>query len=306
MEHTIEKPKQAVKPAAPPKGKKEGKKEKAAKPKERKPKTKALVLKRKEEETAIIEPNRLTPAKLKLLADTVARGADQNELALFLHVCQRTALDPFMKQIYFVKRYDTQSGEARGVIQVGIDGLRAIAERSGEYAGSDEPLFEYAATDTKKPIKATVSVYRLVGSERVKFTASARWDEYFPGEKQGFMWKKMPHNMLGKCAEGLALRKAFPQAMAGLCVHEEMQQAGKATVTSQPELEGGAPADPKQVDAFQKANVLIEKENRPAMLADWRVKLEGSNLYTDEQKKQLLETIDKKIAGLNGHGQVGQ
>lgn len=301
----MEKPKRAVKPAAKPEAKKEGKKEKAVKP-AKKVRTRALVLKRKEEEAAIVEPNRLTPDKLKLLADTVARGADKNELALFLHVCQRTALDPFMKQIYFVKRFDTQSGEARGVIQVGIDGLRAIAERSGEYAGSDEPVFEYAAGDSKKPVKATVTVYRLVGSERVKFTASARWDEYYPGEKQGFMWRKMPHNMLGKCAEGLALRKAFPQAMAGLYVHEEMQQAGRVTVSSQPELEGKEAVDPKQVDAYQKASALIEKESRPEMLAEWRSKLETSKLYTDEQKKQLLELIDKKIAGLNGHGEVAK
>lgn len=300
MENIMEKPKQAAKPAAKPEGKKEGKKEKVAKQK-----AKALVLKRKEEETAIVDPNRLTPAKIKLLADTVARGADQNELALFLHVCQRTGLDPFMKQIYLVKRFDTQSGEAHGVIQVGIDGLRAIAERSGEYAGSDEPIFEYAAGDNKKPIKATVSVYRLVGGERVKFTASARWDEYYPGEKQGFMWRKMPHNMLGKCAEALALRKAFPQAMSGLYVHEEMHQASRVAITSQPELEGGAAVDQKQLDAFQKAKVLIEKENRPVMLAEWAAKLGKSSLYSEEQKKQLLEAIDKKIAGLNGHGQVG-
>ena len=70
-----------------------------------------------------------------------------------------------------------------------------------------------------------MTVYKIVGGQRCGFTATARWDQYFPGEKQGFMWKKMPHLMLGKCAEALAIRKAFPAELSGLYTQEEMQQA---------------------------------------------------------------------------------
>jgi hypothetical protein len=72
---------------------------------------------------------------------------------------------------------------------------------------------------------ATVTVWRLVQGTRCSFTATARWSEYFPGDQGGHMWRKMPHTMLAKCAEALALRKGFPRQLAGLYAKEEMDQA---------------------------------------------------------------------------------
>lgn len=179
--------------------------------------------------------------QIELIKNTVAKGATNDELKLFMVVANKTGLDPFTKQIHFVKRkaWNKETGNytETGTHQVGIDGFRAIADRTGLYAGNDDPMFDREV----KPTKATVTVYKLVKGTRCPFTATARWDQYYPGDKQGFMWNKMPHLMLGKCAEALALRKAFPNDLSGLYTNEEMEQADNRVIT---EVEM-----PKQVEA---------------------------------------------------------
>lgn len=159
--------------------------------------------------------------KQDLVLNTVAQGANATELAHFFHVAAHRGLDPLARQIYWVKR------QGKGVIQVGIDGFRAIAHRTGQCAGSDE--IEYGPkVGPGYPEWAKVTVYKMVQGQRCPFVATARWDEYYPGDAQGFQWKRMPFAMLGKCAEALALRKAFPESLSGMYAPEEMDQAGKA------------------------------------------------------------------------------
>lgn len=165
--------------------------------------------------------------KLELIKKTVAKGATDLELELFLHACKRTGLDPLMKQIYAIKRKDRASGKEVMAIQTGIDGYRLIADRTGQYAGSDEP--QYVVAEDGWPDMASVTIYKMVGSVRCPFSASARWKEYC--QEASPMWKKMPFLMLGKCAEALALRKAFPAELSGVYTHEEMMQADEEPVT---------------------------------------------------------------------------
>ena len=160
--------------------------------------------------------NNITPAQVDLIKSQIAKGATDDELKLFLHVADKSGLDPLSRQIYFIKR----SGKM--TIQTGIDGFRAVADRTGQYVGSSDPVFE---ENGEIPSKATVTVNKVVGGIVGNFTATARWEEYYPGKSQGFMWNKMPHTMLGKCAEALALRKAFPAQLSGLYTDHEMDQA---------------------------------------------------------------------------------
>jgi len=155
-------------------------------------------------------------SQINLIAQTVAPGASRLELCWFLYNAGRLGLEPSLDQIYFIK-YDAKGV---GEIVIGIGGYRAIADASGVYAGSDEAVFEYAALPAEAglpvgaPSKATVTVHKLVQGRLCDFTASVRWEEFYPGEgKKGEQWRKRPHNQMSVRAESHALRKAFPRQM---------------------------------------------------------------------------------------------
>jgi phage recombination protein Bet len=171
---------------------------------------------------AIVRHEPMTDDQVELIKRTIAVGATDNELKLFLYQCERTGLDPLAKQIYSIKR------GGKMTTQIGIDGARLVAQRTGRYAGQDGPywcgedgVWRDVWLTKDKPRAAKVNVY-LLGVERGT-PGVAHWDEY--GQADSPMWKKMPALMLAKCAEMLALRKAFPQELSGLYAAEEMAQA---------------------------------------------------------------------------------
>lgn len=168
--------------------------------------------------------------KVSLIKRTVAKGATDDELELFLHQCKRTGLDPLARQIYFQK-YNTKNGPQIAII-TGIDGYRLVAARTGLYAGNDEPVFDGKQTynNVSVPAKATVTVWKIVSGVRCPFSASVYWDEYCPNPPKDYQWKKMPHVMLAKCGEAAALRKAFPADLGTVYTNEEMQQADFVTM----------------------------------------------------------------------------
>ncbi|SRR6266480_1790826 len=168
----------------------------------------------------------LTEEKIELIKRTACKGASDDELQLFLHVCSKSGLDPFIKQIYSIPREVQIEGKRtiQRTIQTSIDGLRLIADRTGKYAPGQKPTYIY--DDNKRLISATSFIKKMTNDGTWhEVSASAIVEEYHPGERFWRFWKKMPHVMIAKCAEALALRKAFPAEMCNLYIKEEMDQA---------------------------------------------------------------------------------
>jgi len=161
-----------------------------------------------------------TDEQVKLIKNTVAKGATNDELQLFLYGCKQRGLDPLRGQVVFNK-FNSKDGPKIAFITT-IDALRLIAARSGCHAGTDKPIFT-GETPEGYPEMCEVTVHKIVQGQKVAFHGETRWKEFYPGEAKGFQWRKMPHVMLAKTAEAAALRRAFPEELAGNHVEEEQE-----------------------------------------------------------------------------------
>lgn len=169
--------------------------------------------------------------QLALLKNTIAAGTTDLEFDLFINVARRHGLDPFTRQIYAIPR---GQGERRQLtIQTSIDGFRLLAQRSGKLRGIRGPwwcgtdgVWREVWLENAAPEAAKVEVIHADYPDPV--SAVARWGAFVQTTANGApnsMWSRMGDHMLAKCAEALALRRAFPAELSGIYTDDEMGQA---------------------------------------------------------------------------------
>jgi phage recombination protein Bet len=175
----------------------------------------------------------------KILMNSVFKNLFEDEAHVAWRLSKRRGLDVEAKQIFFVPYVD-KKGNRSVIAQTSIDGLRLIAARTGNYGGQinakltvrlkngDKKVIdheEYDPSETKEIISATIEIINKEFPQPQKATALLKsYAKTYNGQLQG-LWGTMPDVMLLKCAESLALRKAFPQDLGGLYSNEEMDQA---------------------------------------------------------------------------------
>ena len=238
-----------------------------------------------------------SPEQSQLISSTIAPGCTPDELKLFAYACQRTGLDPFSRQIYAIKRSNKLT------IMSSIDGLRSIAERTGQLDGSstewcgDDGIWSDVWLGNKPPAAAKTTIWRK-GSTH-PFVGTALLRDYNAG--QG-MWNKMPAAMIAKCSEALALRKAFPANLSGVYTTDEMEQAEEVTVTPVAAPKAALPAAAAKSTsatftagkaAIAKAQTLDELAAIPPKMA---ARLESGDITQDQHDQLLTLMVERESA----------
>lgn len=179
----------------------------------------------------------LSEEKIDLIRKTVAKDANDLELQMFLHLCGQYQLDPFLKEIYFMKRkvwnaYKNGYDEVP-TMMVSRDGFLSIAHKSGQFGGMKTVcLVSPTGTLSMQESEITPQGFNLVGAKCTVWNKSfpypveqsVSFNEYCvftkDGKRQG-LWNTKPETMIKKVAEAQALRKAFN--VHGVYLQEEME-----------------------------------------------------------------------------------
>ena len=257
------------------------------------------------------------------LCNTIYPGANPDSIIMAVDYCKARKLDIMLKPVHLVPMQvtDARSKEKiwRDVPMPGIGMYRIQADRSGNYAGADEPEFGPTITqefpdpyNAGKTIRVSYpdwckyTVYKFVNGQRVAYIAKEYWIENYATQSSktdcpNAMWKKRPYAQLAKCTEAQALRKGWPE-IGSEPTAEEME--GKTFITEERDITPQPARIPAQSTVADRMKAAIDTEavvNVPVELSPEK-KDQLSDLLS---QMELCESLNELKSVANKMADVG-
>lgn len=217
----------------------------------------------------------------------------------FLHIAQAMHLDPKLKRDITLITRNSKNGPTY-TVQVGIAGYRKsgrkIAKAEGETLKVDPWLFKGTDTDwtdvwdaqggQNPPLAAKATIYR----DGMPFTQVVMWAEFVQlyNNKPQALWASKPTYMLGKTAESLAWRQAFPEEMGSTYEESEIDSI-HATATRSDDSRGMGQV--RAALAAKKEQEVQEGQGAPAPSNVERVQA----VQTREQLDNLMGELQAQV-----------
>ena len=243
-----------------------------------------------------------TQEQINTIKNTVAVGADDDELKMFLALAAKYDLDPFAREIWFIQAKD------RNIITTGRDGYLKIANRNPHFDGmvsdvvhagdrfmkeGDNIKHFYTVSNRGPIIGAYAIVYRKDRAHSSYFFAP--FSEY----NKGFnTWKQYPSAMIQKVAEACALKRAF--SISGLVTEEEISNNDnniQQQVQPTPEELRHQELVKAKKYLWQRYLNVCDNQKEKAINAMKEIAGDKSSAdFTDEDIEVLLKDIEKREA----------
>lgn len=224
---------------------------------------------------------------------SVAKDCNDAEFVMFLEVCGRYQLDPFAKQVWAAKIGGAVT------IMVSRDGLLQIANRNADFLGLTGDVIRKKDSFKKVYRQGKLEVEHVVEhgdpADRGEIVGAwalvereGREPTYFHAPMSEYkgqnVWNKQPSAMILKCAESMALRKAY--SISGIVGEDEVARR-RSEEGAGAGLTGGLPYP--QDDFGDRLRSLVRQANAAQPGA-----------YRDAKVRQLLHDpaeFEKELLG---------